>query len=473
MTSARGLVAVVMAAGQGTRMKSDLPKVLHRAAGRPLVYYSVKAALDLGVDKVVIVVSPTGASLVQAALEQELPGAALEFAVQEVPRGTGDAVRSAAASFADAARVLILSGDTPLLTAGDLAPLLAVDAGLAFLTFEALPPHSYGRVLRDGNGRVTSIREAKDVTSEIERGVTEVNAGVYLAERAGLVEALSGLRSNNAQGEYYLTDVVPFFAERAGSKVVTVSLPASALSGVNDRAELHAVSEALFARKREVLGRSGVTVVGEPRIDDSVQVSPGAIVEHGARLRGQTTVARGALVDVGVVLENAEIGEESLIKPHSVVTDSRVGARAQIGPLAHLRPGSVIEDDAHIGNFVETKQTVVRRGAKANHLAYLGDADVGEKANIGAGTIVCNYDGFQKQRTVIGEGVFIGSDSQLVAPVTVGAGAYVATGTTVTEDVPEGALAIGRVRQQNKEGYAAPLRKKLKAAAAATKAKKG
>lgn len=473
MTSARGVVAVVMAAGQGTRMKSELPKVLHRAAGRPLVYYSVKAALELGVDKVVIVVSPSGAALVEAALSEELPGAALEYAVQQAPRGTGDAVRSAASGFRDATKVLILSGDTPLLTAADLAPLLGATAALAFLTFEATAPHAYGRVLRDRAGHVTSIREARDVTSEAERAVTEVNAGVYLAEREGLGEALAGLESNNAQGEFYLTDIVPHFAARAASSIVTVSLPATVLLGVNDRAELSAVSAVLHARKRADLGKSGVTIVGQPWIDESVRVAPGATIEDGARLRGKTAVGPGALIDVGVVLDHAEIGADSAIKPHSVITESRVGARAQIGPFAHLRPGSVIEDDAHIGNFVETKQTTVRRGAKANHLAYLGDADVGERANVGAGTIVCNYDGFQKQRTVIGEGAFIGSDSQLVAPVNIGAGAYVATGTTVTRDVPDGALAIGRVRQENKDGYAAPLREKLKAAAAAAKAKKG
>ena len=248
--------------------------------------------------------------------------------------------------------------------------------------------------------------------------------------------------------------------------------PADALVGVNDREQLRAAEETLFARIRARLGQSGVSIHGDARIDDTVLVAPDATIGPGVRLRGKSSVGAGAFIDVGVVVTDSEIGARAIVKPYSVVTQSRVGEGAEIGPFAHLRPESDIEAEAHIGNFVETKKTRVRRGAKANHLAYLGDGDIGERANIGAGTIFCNYDGYQKHQTIIGEGAFIGSDSQLVAPVTIGKGAYVGTGTTVTEDVPDEALAIGRARQTNKPGYAATLKARLAEAAREAKARK-
>jgi bifunctional UDP-N-acetylglucosamine pyrophosphorylase/glucosamine-1-phosphate N-acetyltransferase len=242
--------------------------------------------------------------------------------------------------------------------------------------------------------------------------------------------------------------------------------------GVNDREQLRLAEEALFASVRARLGRAGVTVRGDARIDDTVVVAPGAEIEASVRLRGVTRVGEGALIDQGSVVTDSEIAPRAVIKPYSIVVSSTVGEAAQVGPFSHLRPESTIEADAHIGNFVETKKTRVRRGAKANHLAYLGDGDIGERANVGAGTIFCNYDGYQKHQTTIGPGAFIGSDSQLVAPVTVGKDAYVASGSSITEDVPDGALAIARARQVIKPDYAAPLKSRLEAAARAAKAKK-
>jgi bifunctional UDP-N-acetylglucosamine pyrophosphorylase/glucosamine-1-phosphate N-acetyltransferase len=242
--------------------------------------------------------------------------------------------------------------------------------------------------------------------------------------------------------------------------------------GVNDREQLRQAEEALFASIRARLGRSGVTVHGDARIDDTVTIEPGAEIEAAVRLRGATSIGTGAFIDVGSVVTDATIGARAVLKPYSIIGQSSVGDAAQIGPFSHLRPDSVIEAEAHIGNFVETKKTRVRRGAKANHLAYLGDGDVGERANVGAGTIFCNYDGFQKHRTTIGADAFVGSDSQLVAPVSVGQGAYVASGSSITEDVPDGALAIARARQTNKLDYAAPLKAKLEAAAREAKNKK-
>lgn len=468
---AHDLCAVVLAAGQGTRMKSPLPKVLHPLAGRPLLAYPIRAALAVGARRVVVVTS--GRPEIDEALAKEFPGVDIVTAVQDPPRGTGDAAR-VGLSLVDSERVLILYGDTPLLDARELAQLVGLlddgQTALALLSAVLDDPFGYGRVLRDEQGQVREVREQRDLTSDAERAVREVNAGVYAARRAELERAVSRLSPNNAQGEYYLTDVVASIA--AEGRVAALQGKREALLGVNDREQLREAEELMFARIRARWNRAGASVLGDARIDDTVEIGSNARIEPGVRLRGKTTLGPDSLVDVGSVVTNSAIGARVNVKPYSVITDSRVGDGAQIGPFAHLRPESEIDEEAHIGNFVETKKARVRRGAKANHLAYLGDGDVGEGANLGAGTIFCNYDGFQKHRTVIGAGAFIGSDSQLVAPVTVGKGAYVATGTTVTRDVPDEALAVGRVRQENKPGYATKLKERLSARAREAKAKK-
>jgi bifunctional UDP-N-acetylglucosamine pyrophosphorylase/glucosamine-1-phosphate N-acetyltransferase len=405
----------------------------------------------------------------------------VKTAVQKEQRGTGDAARAGLdAVRADAERVLVFYGDVPLLTAVDVAAVAtALDrdpaAGVAIATCTTNDPFGYGRVMRDALGQIVEIREQKDLRSDAERAITEWNPGIYAAGVSFLKEALASLKPNNAQGEYYLTDIVSFAASKA-QRVVGVASNPAVMDGINDRAQLARGEQAMIARLLEGHRVNGVTVREGARIEDSVVVEKDAVIESFAVLRGSTRVGSGAFVDVGCVLTNADVGEGVSLKPYSVVTDSIVRARAQVGPFSHLRPESDIGEDAHVGNFVETKKTRLDRGAKANHLAYLGDGFVGEDANIGAGTIFCNYDGFQKQVTRIGKNAFIGSDSQLVAPVTIGDGAYVATGTTVTRDVPEGALAIGRMKQENKEGYAVRLRSRLesqkKAAAAAKAAKK-
>lgn len=459
--------ALVMAAGQGTRMKSRTPKVLHEAAGRPLVYYPVHAALGAGAREVVVVVSPALEGAVREALAVHLPEAPLSFAVQSEPKGTGDAVSVGLRALVPVAdpqsSVLILSGDTPLLEAEGLRPLLAElgpDLTLRLATFSPPNPRGYGRVLRDPKGCIVAIREERDLISKEERALTEVNAGIYFVRRGPLGAALGRLEPNNAQGEYYLTDVVADLAS-GGSGIDVCELDVEAVSGVNDRHELNKVEALLFERIRERHARAGNTFIGAPCIDDTVILHGDVLVEQGVRLRGRTILERGARVDVGVVIEDATIGEQAYIKPYSVIVDSQIGSGAQIGPFAHLRPESSIGPDAHIGNFVETKKTIIHKGAKANHLAYLGDAEIGERANIGAGTIFCNYDGYSKHKTVIGADVFIGSDAHLVAPVTVGKNAFVATGTTVTEDVPEDAFAIGRSVLTIKPGYAIRLRARL------------
>jgi len=463
MTSTPGLSAIVLAAGKGTRMKSQLPKVLHPLCGRPLLEYPVAAAFEAGADQVVVVTS--GQPEIAQALAERYGKQRLSVVVQDPPRGTGDAVRVGLTA-AKHARTLILYGDTPLLRARDLSDLLAAlevpGQQLAILTATPEQPFGYGRVLRDVSGAVVCVREQKDLGTEQEHATREVNAGMYAADTEQLRSAVAALQPNNAQGEYYLTDVVAALAK--SSRVAAVPGNADALVGVNDRADLGRAEELMYARLREQHRKAGVTIHGDARIDSGVQIAADAEIGAGVSLRGATKIGAGTRVDTGSVLTDAEVGAGAEIKPYCVITQSSVGDGAQLGPFAHLRPESVIEAEAHIGNFVETKKTRVRRGAKANHLAYLGDTDVGERANIGAGTIVCNYDGFAKRQTLIGEGAFIGSDSQLIAPVSIGKNAYVGTGSTITEDVPEDALAIGRARQVNKPDYAKKLREKLAAA---------
>jgi bifunctional UDP-N-acetylglucosamine pyrophosphorylase/glucosamine-1-phosphate N-acetyltransferase len=433
--------AIVLAAGQGTRMKSELPKVMHRVCGLPIVHFGVQAALDAGCSEVVVVVGHKREQVADY-LSRAFDAGRVRIVVH-VPLVRGDDVRAV------------------------LGALDAHPAGLAFATCVVDDPTGYGRVLRRAD-RVVEVREQRDLRSDEERGVREINAGMYAAGVGVLREALASLTPNNAQGELYLTDAVAF-ASRAGAPVATVPLGAEVLAGVNDRDQLARVEHTMYTRIARHWRLAGATVREGARVDAGVELAPDATIESGVALRGRTRVARGAQVDVGCVLTNVEVGEAALVKPYSVATDSRIGARAVIGPFAHLRPESDIGEDAHVGNFVETKKTKMRAGAKANHLSYLGNGEIGEKANIGAGTIFCNYDGFQKHTTVVGPGAFIGSDSQIVAPVTIGADAYVATGTTVTRDVPANSLAIGRAKQENKDGYASRLRARLRAAKDAAK----
>lgn len=449
-------------------MKSALSKVLHPAAGRPLVHFPVRAALAAGASRVVVVVSPENHDSIAAYLSGAFGRERVRFAVQDPPRGTGDAARVGLTSARSPSRVAILCGDTPLVRAEDIQALVsALDhtpgAELSFMTCTLSEPGSYGRVLRDQAGEVRAIREAKDLESAEEARIQEVNAGVYAAHAPFLSQALEGLRADNAQGELYLTDVIAAAAARGGALGVAGS--EEAMLGVNDRADLAEAERRLYQRIAVQHGRAGVTVRGAPRIDDTVTIASGAIIDDGVSLRGRTEVAEGAMVDVGCVVTDSKIGENAMLKPYSVVIGSVVGEWAEVGPFAHLRPETQLDEKARVGNFVEVKKTRLRRGAKASHLSYLGDGDIGENANIGAGTIFCNYDGFKKHRTVIGANAFIGSDSQLVAPVTVAPGAYVATGTTVTSDVPEDALAISRVKQENKPGYSKRLKARLQAVA--------
>jgi bifunctional UDP-N-acetylglucosamine pyrophosphorylase/glucosamine-1-phosphate N-acetyltransferase len=437
------LCVIVLAAGKGTRMQTGAggsPKVLHSLLGRPLCAFPVGLALKLGAEKVVVVVGH-GGDRVEAALRAEFPAAPLVFARQAAQLGTADAVLAARPALDGfSGRILILSGDVPFLTLRTLDRLLATDGGLVFATMQRGDPRGYGRVLRDAEGLPTGVVEEKDSAPEQLR-TREVNAGLYLVDANLLWEALTGVGRANAQSEYYLTDIVSIAAARGQAR--TLSGDSHELSGINDLAEL-AVAEAQLRRQvNEAHMRAGVTLVDPERttIALSVRLGKDVRIEPGCVLTGRTEVSDGVH-----------------LHPYSVLEDARVGEGCILGPFVRLRPGTVLGRNVHLGNFVETKNSKLGDGAKANHLTYLGDAEVGAHANVGAGTITCNYDGTNKYPTVIGEGAFIGSDSQLLAPVTIGAGAYVGAGTTVSEDVPADALVLSRSPLVIKPGWAAKRR---------------
>jgi bifunctional UDP-N-acetylglucosamine pyrophosphorylase/glucosamine-1-phosphate N-acetyltransferase len=466
------IVAIVMAAGQGTRMKSNLPKVLHPLLGRPMLSYPIQAALDAGVGKVVVVLGH-GRAQVEAELRQRFD-ARVVTAVQPEQRGTGDAARCGANAVPDHQGLfLIFNGDAPLLTAHPLQRLIEVARGsaapLAMLTAHLDGNSGYGRILRDLDGNVVAIRELKDCSVE-EASIRELNPGVYAIDAGFFRNSVTLLTTANKQGELLLTDMVAVAA--AQSSVADVPWDAAELEGINDRYELAARERDLRMRRGRQLALQGVTVRHPEStfIDTDVTIAEDVVIEPQVHLRGACVIERGVHIGVGCVLQDVHVSEGARLFPYCVATSSQIGESARVGPFSHMRPESRLEAEAHIGNFVETKKTVVGRGSKANHLAYLGDGVIGAGVNVGAGTIFCNYDGFGKHRTTLEDGAFIGSDSQLVAPVTVGKDAYVVAGTTVTESVPARALAIGRAAQVNKPELGARLREKLKAQADKAKA---
>ncbi|MCC7071616.1 MAG: bifunctional UDP-N-acetylglucosamine diphosphorylase/glucosamine-1-phosphate N-acetyltransferase GlmU [Deltaproteobacteria bacterium] len=457
----RNVAALVLAAGKGTRMSSALPKVLHPACGKPLIAWPTEAALGAGASPVVLVLGH-GGDVVERAVRRRF-GDTVRTARQEAQLGTGHAARVGLEALgAWSGTVLIVYGDCPLLTSEHLAALVDLRhrtaAPLALWTTRVDDPHGYGRVLRGSDGLPERIVEEKDATPE-QRRIDEINPGVYAADAAWLRTALGRLTPANAQGELYLTDLVA--AARAdGRGVATLEVDAKETQGVNDRAQLAAAAAVLQERVIRRAQLEGVTfllptsVVVDADVRFGVDVTVGPLVQ----LTGATDVKDEVVVGAGCVLHDTVVAAGSIIHPYSVCDGARVGEGCTVGPFARLRPGAVLDEGAHVGNFVEMKKARLGKGSKANHLTYLGDAEVGAGANIGAGTITCNYDGVGKYQTTIGDGVFVGSNATLVAPVTIGRGGYVAAGSTISADVPEDALAIGRGRQENKPGYAAGLR---------------
>jgi bifunctional UDP-N-acetylglucosamine pyrophosphorylase/glucosamine-1-phosphate N-acetyltransferase len=451
---------LIMAAGLGTRMKSDLAKVLHRIAGRPMLHWVVTAARAAGADRVIAILGHK-AETVKASLDASFGHRAVEIALQTEQRGTGHAVACALPAMSaepDDRIVVILSGDAPLLASERITELVAAceasPAGMALLSTVPPRPMPYGRLVRDPRGKLERIVEHADATDE-QRRIQDTNAGFYAVRLGHLRTDLAVLRADNAKRELYLTDLVAHAAARGGA--TAIDAPFAEVAGINDRVDLAAVEIAARRRINEAWMRDGVTMVDPTTTYIDADAGPlGKDVWLGPHvaLRGKTTLGDGVRIDMGAVLSDVQVAEDVYVKPYSVLSDTVLGPRAEIGPFTHCRPGSRIDEDARLGNFVETKKAHLMAGAKANHLAYLGDASIGAKANIGAGTITCNYDGFGKYQTTIEAGAFIGSDSQLVAPVTVGRDAYVGSGTTITKDVPRGALALSRVKQVNVEGWA-------------------
>jgi bifunctional UDP-N-acetylglucosamine pyrophosphorylase/glucosamine-1-phosphate N-acetyltransferase len=455
------LEVIILAAGLGTRMKSAKIKVLHRAAGRPIIDYVLDLATQLSTRTPIVVVGHQ-----REAVEASI-GERARYAVQENPKGTGHAVLQAAEHLPDSGRVLILSGDVPLTRPDTLRRLLdehdREQNALTVLTMQPADPAMYGRIVRDAGGAVQRIVEVKDAAPE-ERAIGEVNAGIYVFDVAGLVDHLRALTPANAQGEYYLTDLVARLRDdgrRVGA--VVVDDPVEAL-GVNSRAELATVEGEIQRRVVERLMASGVTFRNPSTvvIDSTVTIGADSVVYPFVTLEGNTRIGRDCVIEPGVHLLNVTIGDDVHIKTGTVAEDAVIEDEASVGPYAHLRPGTKLGRHVKVGNFVETKKAVFGAGAKASHLSYIGDAEIGADVNIGAGTITCNYDGVNKHKTVLEDGVFIGSDSQLVAPVRVGKGAYVGAGSTITKDVPPDALALSRAPQRVIEGWAARKREERK-----------
>jgi bifunctional UDP-N-acetylglucosamine pyrophosphorylase/glucosamine-1-phosphate N-acetyltransferase len=457
----RPVQALILAAGKGTRMKSPKAKVVHEALGVPLLGHVLKTVEALGADPVAIVVGHQADHVAAAFAGRG------SFIRQEPPLGTGHAVQVARDHLAEHPdrAVLVLSGDVPLLREATLRRLLAThleaSAAATLLTATLKEPGSYGRVLRDAQGFVRGIVEARDASLD-EKAVREVNVGVYVFEIPALLSVLGRLRPQNAQEEYYLTDVVGLLVG-AGQRVAAFTTDDETEGrGVNTLAELVAVTRVLRERHLEELMTAGV-VIEDPAtttVGLDVRVEAGATLRPFTLLEGRTSVAAGAVVGPFARLIDTEVGPGAQVLDHCLLRQCAVGADASVGPFAHIRPESVIGAKAKVGNFVELKKTNLGEGSKVPHLSYVGDATLGPGVNVGAGTITCNYDGVLKHPTRIGAGAFIGSNSTLVAPVTVGDGAYVAAGSAITEDVPAGALAVGRARQVVKAGWAAARRAK-------------
>jgi len=455
-----------MAAGKGTRLKSRRPKVLHEIGGKSLLSRVIAAASKVVAPADIYNVVGHQAERVKAAVA----ATGVRFIEQTEQRGTGHAIQCARDAIAGYEHILVLSGDVPLIRTETIEQLWqfhqAERAAMTILTAIPEDPTGYGRVLRRSkdSAEVSAIVEQKALTAE-QQSAREINSGIYAFETRPLLAHLDQLTANNAHGELYLTDVAGLLST-AGERVVATQAPQAAeVLGANTIAELAALDATLRATTAGRLMAAGVTIFRPDTcvIDAAVEVAQDTVIEPFVQLLGSTRIGSDCLIRSYSVIENCTLGNAVLIRQSCVLADSTVEDGAKIGPFAHLRPGSVIGEDAHVGNFVETKKARLGKGAKAGHLTYLGDAEIGEGTNIGAGVITCNYDGAQKHMTKIGKGVFVGSDSTLVAPVTVEDGAYVGAGSCITKDVPAGALAVGRAHQVTREGWVAARRVRQKA----------
>jgi bifunctional UDP-N-acetylglucosamine pyrophosphorylase/glucosamine-1-phosphate N-acetyltransferase len=459
------LSVVILAAGKGTRMRSALPKVLHPIADKPMVSHVIDSARQLGA-KNIYVVYGFGGDALKAALTKENAGDDLTFIEQVEQLGTGHAVDMASPFIKDDENILVLYGDVPLTQVSTLERLLAVkpEQGMGLLTVHLANPTGYGRIVRDttteGNKQVVGIIEQKDASAE-QLTINEANTGILLANGGDLKRWLSNLSSDNAQGEYYLTDIIAACYNEG--KVIATAHPDTEIEveGANNRVQLAGLERAFQARQAELLMLNGATLRDPARIDVRGELTTGqeVVIDVNCIFEGKVIIADNVQIGANCILKNCTVAQGTVIKPNSLIEDAVIGENCSVGPFARLRPGSVMENDSHVGNFVEMKKTIMRTGAKAGHLSYLGDAEIGEKTNIGAGTITCNYDGINKSKTLIGKNAFIGSNSSLVAPVHIGDGATVGAGSVIAKNVENDDLAVARGKQRNIKGWQRPAKK--------------
>ncbi|WP_261885053.1 bifunctional UDP-N-acetylglucosamine diphosphorylase/glucosamine-1-phosphate N-acetyltransferase GlmU [Vibrio pomeroyi] len=448
--------AVILAAGKGTRMYSNTPKVLHTLAGKPMVKHVIDTCNGLGAQNIHLVYGHGGDQM-KATLAEE----SVNWALQAEQLGTGHAVDQASAHFADDEKVLVLYGDVPLISPETIENLLDAqpNGGIALLTVVLDNPMGYGRIIRR-NGPVVAIVEQKDATDE-QKLIREINTGVMVATGGDLKRWLSGLSNDNAQGEYYLTDVIA--AAHDEGRAVEAVHPVSPIEveGVNDRSQLARLERAYQAEQADKLLKQGVMLRDPSRFDLRGELQCGMDVEIDTNviIEGSVSIGDNVVIGTGCVLKDCEIDDNTIVRPYSVIEGATVGEDCTVGPFTRLRPGADMRNNSHVGNFVEVKNTRLGEGSKANHLTYLGDAEIGQRVNVGAGAITCNYDGANKFKTIIGDDVFVGSDSQLIAPVTIGNGATVGAGSTVTRDVSENELVISRAKERKIADWQRPKKK--------------
>ncbi|MDN3615615.1 bifunctional UDP-N-acetylglucosamine diphosphorylase/glucosamine-1-phosphate N-acetyltransferase GlmU [Vibrio gallaecicus] len=448
--------AVILAAGKGTRMYSNTPKVLHTLAGKPMVKHVIDTCNGLGAQNIHLVYGHGGEQM-KSTLAQE----SVNWALQAEQLGTGHAVDQASAHFADDEKVLVLYGDVPLISPETIENLLDAqpNGGIALLTVVLDNPMGYGRIIRR-NGPVVAIVEQKDATDE-QKLIKEINTGVMVATGGDLKRWLSGLSNDNAQGEYYLTDVIA--AAHDEGRAVEAVHPVSPIEveGVNDRSQLARLERAYQAEQADKLLKQGVMLRDPSRFDLRGELQCGMDVEIDTNviIEGTVSIGDNVVIGTGCVLKDCEIDDNTIVRPYSIIDGATVGEDCTVGPFTRLRPGADMRNNSHVGNFVEVKNTCLGEGSKANHLTYLGDAEIGQRVNVGAGAITCNYDGANKFKTIIGDDVFVGSDSQLIAPVTIGNGATVGAGSTVTRDVSENELIISRAKERKIANWARPTKK--------------
>ncbi|HEY4368349.1 MAG TPA: bifunctional UDP-N-acetylglucosamine diphosphorylase/glucosamine-1-phosphate N-acetyltransferase GlmU [Steroidobacteraceae bacterium] len=452
------LSIVILAAGQGKRMKSDLPKVLQPLAGVPILAHVLDTAKSLGAAAIHVVYGHGGDKV-----REVLASEPVNWVLQAEQLGTGHAVAQAMPAIPDDHHVLILYGDVPLVRQGTLQQLIerSTERSLGLLTLVASDPSGYGRIVRDGAGNVVRIVEQKDANTK-ERAINEINTGLLAAPARSLRKWLAALKNDNSQGEYYLTDIIVMAARDAMQIAAVIAPTEFEVLGVNDKVQLAQLEGALRSERATQLMLQGVTLADPARIDIRGEVSVGrdVFIDVNAVLIGKVTLGDRVRIGPNCYLKDCQIGADTEIHPNCVIDRATVGPRNAIGPFARLRPESLLHEDVHIGNFVEVKKSEIGAGSKANHLTYLGDASVGRKVNVGAGTVTVNYDGVNKSRTEIGDGAFVGSGSMLVAPIKIGANANTGAGSTITKDAPEGKLTLARARQVTIDGWKRPEKKR-------------